>query len=157
MGSPCQLIVLFSLMHLRAIQSAIIGCSQSQKSFFPSFSIAFPCCQFIVYHFVSSGSSPLSIAQFTANTFKALLCRLTYSVPTSCLHPDKRWCTVSLCSAHNLHLLHSTYPLIFFHAVVSTICSICSCDMNIDDVFLGSVLHFNQSESSSLYCLGISL
>ena len=110
--------------------------------------------KFVVYHFVSLGSRSFSVAHFTANTFKVLLCRLTYSVPASFLHPDKRWCTVSLCSPHNLHLSHSTNPLIFFHALVSTICS---CNTNIDDVFLGSVLHFNQPESSSLYCLGISL
>ena len=113
--------------------------------------LAFPV---VVYHFVSSGSSLFSIAYFTASTFKVFLCRLTYSLPTSFLHPDKRWCTVSLCSPQNLHLSHSTNPPIFFHALVSTICS---CNANILDVFLGSVLHFNQPESCSVYCLSISL
>ena len=124
------------------------------EEFFPSFSITFSRSQFVVYHFVSLGSSPLSIAHFTANTFKVLLCRVTYYVPTSFLNPDKRWCTVSLCSPHNLHLSHSTNHLIFVHALVSTICS---CNTNTDDVFLGPVLHFNQPGSSSLYFLGISL
>ena len=138
----------------RTIQTLLIGCSQSQKSFFLSFSITFPRSQFVVYHYLSSGSSPFSTVHFTANTFKVLLCRLIYSVPTSFLYLDRRWCTVSLCSPHNLHLSHSTNPLILFHALVSIICS---CNANIDDVFLGSVLHFNQPESSLLYCLAISL
>ena len=107
-----------------------------------------------LYITVSLGSRPFFVVHFTANIFKVLLCRLTYSVPASFLHPDKRLCTVSLCSPHNLHLSHSTNPLIFFHALVSTICS---CNTNIDDVFLGSVLHFNRPESSSLYFLSISL
>ena len=122
------------------------------EEFFPSFSITLSRSQFFVYHFVSLGSSPFSLAHFTANTFKVLLCRVTYYVPTSFLNPDKR--TVSLCSPHNLHLSHSTNPLIFVHALVSTICF---CNTNTHDDFLGSVLHFNQPRSSSLYCLGISL
>ena len=120
----------------------------SQKSFFQSFSIIFPRSQFFLYHFASLGSIPFSIAHFRTNTFKVLLCCLTYSLPTSFLHPDKRWYTVSLCSPHNLHLSHSTNPFIFFHAHVSTICL---CNTNIDDFFLVSVLHFNQPECSSLY------
>ena len=122
------------------------------EGFLSIFSITFLRPQFVVYHFVSSVSSPFSIAHFIANTFKELLCRLTYSAPTSFLHPDKRWCIVSLCSPHNLHLSHSTNPLIFFHALFP-----CFCNANIDDVFLWSVLQFNQPESSSLYCLGILL
>ena len=120
----------------------------SQKSFFQSFSIIFPRSQFFLYHFASLGSIPFSIAHFRTNTFKVLLCCLTYSLPTSFLHPDKRWYTVSLCSPHNLHLSHSTNPFIFFHAHVSTICL---CNTDIDDFFLVSVLHFNQPECSSLY------
>ena len=139
---------------LRAIQSVLIECSPSQKSFFPSFLTTFPRSQFVVCHFVSSGSSPFSTAHFTANTFTLLLCRLTCCVPTSVLHPDRRRCTVSLCSPPYLHLSHSSNPLIFFHALVSIICS---GNANIDDVFLGSVLYFNQPEFSLLYCLGISL
>ena len=119
--------------------SVLIGCSQSKKSFFPSFSITFPCSQFVVYHFVSLGSSPFYTSHFTANTFKVLLCRLQYSVPTSFFHPDRRWCTVSLRSTHNVHFSHATNPLIFFHTLVPIICS---CNANIDDVFLGSVVHF---------------
>ena len=137
-----------------AIQSILIGCSQSQKIFFPSFSITFPSSQFVVYHFASSGNSPFSTAHFTINTFKLLLCRLTYYVPTDYLHSGRRWWTVSLCSPHNLHLSYSTNPLIFFHTLVSIICS---SNANNDYNFLGSVLHFNQSESSALYFLDILL
>ena len=100
---------------LRAMQSVFIGCSQYQQSFFPSFSIIFPRSLFIVYNFVSSGSNPFSTAHFTANTFKVLLNRLTYSYPSSFWHPGRRWCTVSLYSPHN----HIT----FFHVLVSIICS----------------------------------
>ena len=55
-------------------------------SSFPSVSIPFPRSQFVVYHSGSSGSSAFSIVHFFANTFKVLLCRLTYSVPSSFLH-----------------------------------------------------------------------
>ena len=120
----------------------------SQKSFFQSFSIIFRRSQFFLYHFASLESIPFSIAHFRTTTFKVLLCCLTYSLPTSFLHPDKRWYTVSLCSPHNLHLSHSTNPLIFFHAHV---CTICLYNANIVDFFLVSVLYFNQPECSSLY------
>ena len=95
------------------MQSVLIGCSLSQKSFFPSFSINFPRFQFVVHHFVSSGSSPFSSAHFTANLLNVFLCCLAYSVPARFLHLDRRWCTVSLSYPHNLHLSHSTNPLIF--------------------------------------------
>ena len=75
-------------------------------------------------------------AHFTANTFKILLNRVTYSDPSSFLHPDRRWCTDSLCSPHNLHLSHSTDPLIFFHVLVSIICSRSE---NIYGVFVGYI------------------
>ena len=124
--------------------------------FFNNFS-AFPVCyRPLLQGTLSLSNSAFSTAHFTGNTFKVLLCRLTYSVPTSFLHPGRRWCTVSLLSSHNLYFPHSSNPLIFFHALVSIICS---CNVNIDDVFLGtSRLHFNQPESSWIFnCLGISL
>ena len=83
-----------------------------------------------------------------------LLCRCTYSVPTKFLHADRRWSVVSLWSLHYLHLSHSTNPRIFFHVLISIICS---CNAKIDAVFLRSMLHFNHPESSSLYYLGVSL
>ena len=78
------------------------------------FLITFSRSQFTVYHFLSSQSSSFSTAYFTAYTLKVLFFRLTYSVPSSFLHTDRRWLTVSLCSPHNLHLPHSTNLLIFF-------------------------------------------
>ena len=107
----------------------------------------------VVYRFVFSGSSPFSTAHFTAITFKLLLCCLIYSFTTSLFHPDRRLCTASLCSPHNLHLSHSIYPLIFYHALASIICS---CNANVDNVYLGSVFCFNQPEPSSLYCCVVS-
>ena len=86
---------------------------------------------FIVYNFVSSRSSPFSTSHFTANNFKILLNCFTYSDPSSFLQPDRKWCTVSLWSPHNLNLSHSTNPLIFFHVLVSIIYF---CNANIDDV-----------------------
>ena len=91
------------------MQFILTGCSQYQKSFFPLFSIIFSRSLFIVYSFVSSENSLFSTAHFTANTFKILLNRLTYSYPSSFLDPD----TISLCPQHNLHLSHSTDPLSF--------------------------------------------
>ena len=117
LGTPYQLIVLFSLMYLPMQGLVWSICSHWMfpvpEDFLSIFSINFPRSQFVVYHFVSLGSRPFSVAHFTANTFKVLLCRLTYSVPASFLHPDKRGCTVSLCSPHNLYLSHSTNPLFF--------------------------------------------
>ena len=127
---------------LFAVQFILIRCSQSQNSFSQLFSITFLCSHLISYHLVPSGSSPLSIAHFTARTFRALSCGLTYSVPANFLHPDNRCCTVSLYSPHNRHLSSFTNPLIFFHALVWIICS---CSANIDAVFQWSVLHFNQA------------
>ena len=77
----------------------------------------------LLYHFVSFETSPFPTAHFTANTFKILLGRLAYSIPTSFLHPYSRWCTISLWSPHNLDFSHSTSLLIFFHALASIICS----------------------------------
>ena len=160
LGTPCKLIVLFYLMYgiksdLQTIQSVLMVCSQPQKSFFPSFSITFLRSQFLLYHFVSSGSSLFSTVHFTANTFKVLLCRLTYSVPTILLYPNRKWCTVSQFSPHNLHLLYSTNTLNFFHTLVSIICS---SNANMDDVSLRSLLHFNQpGVFFTIYCLGITL
>ena len=124
--------------------------------FFNNFSALPVCYRPLLQGTLSLSNSAFSTAHFTGNTFKVLLCRLTYSVPTSFLHPGRRWCTVSLLSSQNLYFPHSSNPLIFFHALVSIICS---CNVNIDDVFLGtSRLHFNQPESSWIFnCLGISL
>ena len=133
---------------LFAMQSIVKRCFQSQKISFPSFSSTFPLLQFVVYHFVSSGTSQFTTTHFIANTFKVLLCRLVYSVTTSFLYPYGSWCTVSLCEPHNLHWSHSTNALIVFHALISIICS---CNANIEDVFLRLVLHFNPSEFSSQY------
>ena len=77
-----------------------------------------------------------------------MLCHLEYSVLTSFMHPCRRCFTISACSPHNLYLLHSNNPLIFFYALVSIIGS---CNANINDVIWGSVLHFNLPGSSSLY------
>ena len=121
---------------LRAMQPILIGCSQNQKSFFPSFPIIFPRSLFVVYNFVSPASSPFSTAHFNANTFKVLLNRMTYPDPSSFLHPERKWCTVSLCSPHNLHLSHSTDALIFLHGLVSIICSR---NENIYGVFVGCI------------------
>ena len=139
---------------LLSVQFVRIRCSQSQNSFCPFLSSTVPRCHLTVYHFVSSGSTPFSIAHFTANTFRALSWRFRYSVPASFLHPDRRCWTVSLCSPHSRQLSSSTNPLIFFQAFVSIICS---WSAKIDDVFLGSVLQFNLPKSSSPYSFGISL
>ena len=101
---------------------------QSHSNFLPLFSITFPCSYLIAYHLVPSGSSPFSIAHFTARTFRAFPCRLTYSIPASFLHFDNRCSTISLYSPQNWHLSSFTNPLIFFHALVSIICS---CSANI--------------------------
>lgn len=111
---------------LQAMQSVVNRFPQPQKSFSSYFSTIFLRSQFVVQHYVSSQSSPISTVHFTASTFKVLLCRVTYtyqlflhSVPTSFLHPDRRWCVVSLCSPSNLHLSYSTNHLIFFHDLIS--------------------------------------
>ena len=44
--------------------------------------------------------------------------------------------------------------MLFFHPLVFITCS---CNANIDDVFLRSVLHIDKPESSTVYCFGISL
>ena len=68
--------------------------------------------------------------------------------------PRAVYILLTRCSPHNLHLSSSISPLIFFYALDSTICS---CNANMDAVFLGSVLHFNHSKSASSYFDGISL
>ena len=109
-------------------------------SCFPLFPKTFPFSHLSLYHFVSVGNIPLSVALCTSSTFYALSCLPTYSDPASCLHPANKCCAVSLNSPHNLHLSWSTSPLIIFHAFVSIICS---CHVNINAVFLGSVLYFS--------------
>ena len=79
-----------------------IRCSQSQHNFLPFFSIIFPFSHFSFHHFLFSGRSPVLIAHCTANTFKALSCRLTYSVPAIFSQPANKCCTVSL---HSLSLI----------------------------------------------------
>ena len=69
-----------------------------------------------------------------------MLCRLEYCVPSSFLHPYRRFFNISRCSPYNLHLPHSNNPLIFFYVFVFIFCS---SNANTDDVTLGSVLHFN--------------
>ena len=94
-----------------AIPFLLTGCTRSQKSFIASFSLTFPhshhCIPLCIFREKSIFYS--FTAHFTANTFKVLLCRLTYSVPPCSLHPDKRGCMISVCSPHNLHLSHSTH------------------------------------------------
>ena len=81
---------------LRAMYSVLIGFSKYQKNIFLSFSITFPLSELVMFHFVSSVSSPFSTAHFIVNTFKVLLRRLTYFLATSFLPLDRRRCTVSL-------------------------------------------------------------
>ena len=127
------------------MQSILIGCPQSQISFFPSFSITFQRFLFVVCNFVSSRSSSFSASHFTTNNLKVLMNDFIHSDPFSFLQTDRRWCNVSLCYPYNLHLSHSANPLILFHVLVSIICS---CNANIGDVFLGyisacrSLLHY---------------
>ena len=81
---------------LRATHSVLIPSPRRFFSiFFNHFSTSPVCCiplcifreQFVFYSFT---------AHFTANIFKVLFCCLTYFVPTSYLHPDKKWYTISL-------------------------------------------------------------
>ena len=125
------------------MQSVLSGCSQPQRSFFPSFFNHFLAFLVRCIPLWSSGSSSFSTAHFTATTFKVLLCCLTFSLSTSFWHPE-RCCTVSRRSPYNLHVLHPTNPPIFVHALVSMIFS---CNAKIY-VFLGyistsqSLLHY---------------
>ena len=93
----------------------------------------------------------LLIAHRTANTFSALLCHRTYSVLANFFQPAKRCCTVPFCFRHNRHLFS---PLIFFHAIVSTICS---CMLNTAAILAGPVLHFSHPLSAFVWFLGILL
>ena len=89
---------------LHVMQSILIGCPQSQISFFPSFSITFQRFLFVVYNFVSSRSSPFWASHFTAHNLKVLMNHFTYSDPSSFLQRNRKWCNVSLCYLYNLHL-----------------------------------------------------
>ena len=68
---------------LHVMQSILIGSTQSQISFFPSFSITFQRSLFVVYNFVSSRSSPFSASHFTTSNLKVLMNNFTYSDPFS--------------------------------------------------------------------------
>ena len=119
--------------------SAIYSCS----NLFPlqHLTIAFnhfPFPWFSVYHFVPSGCRELSIAHFSGNTFSELSYRLLYSVPAIFLLPASRCWTVSLTCRVSLYCSSSNKPLFFFHGFVSIICS---CNVYINAVILGFVLH----------------
>ena len=108
----------------------------------------------IVYHFVSSGSSPFSTAlqPILLLTLSKYYCVAWHNLFLLALYTQTgggSWFPYApriTCICH--------IPLIFFHALVSIIFFF---NANIDDVFLGSVLHFKQREFSSLYCFGMLL
>ena len=116
------MVAIYKTRHL-AVFVVLIWCSQSQRSLYPFLWITLPFVQFWFHHFVSGGSTPLLITHQTAITFSALLCHQTNSVLANFLQPAIRCCTVSFCFWHNQHWSLSFSPLIFFYAIVSTICS----------------------------------
>ena len=110
----------------------------SHYNILPLLSIIFPFPWFSVYHFVPSGCRTLSIAHFSGNMFSELSYRLLYSVPAIFLLPASRCWTVSLTCRVSLYCSSSNKPLFFFHGFVSIICS---CNVSINAVILGFVLH----------------
>ena len=110
----------------------------SHYNILPLLSIIFPFPWFSVYHFVPSGCRELSIAHFSGNTFSELSYRLLYSVPAIFLLLASRCWTVSLTCRVSLYCSSSNKPLFFFHGLVSIICS---CNVYINAVILGFVLH----------------
>ena len=62
------------------------------------------------------------------------------------MHPARRCYAVSLSLLHNLHCSWFPIPRIFFHLIVSTICS---CRLKIALVFLASAFHCKHLCSSS--------
>lgn len=110
----------------------------SHYNILPLLSIIFHFPWFSVYHFVPSGCRALSIAHFSGNMFSELSYRLLYSVPAIFLLPASRCWTVSLTCRVSLYCSSSNKPLFFFHGFVSIICS---CNVYINAVILGFVLH----------------
>ena len=91
--------------------------------------------QVVVYHCVSSGSSLVSTAHFTVLFFQIIVVSfdILYSYQPFVPKQEVVHCFFVLFTYCNLHLSSSTDPLIFFHVLVSIICS---CDAN-TDIFSG--------------------
>ena len=87
-----------------------------------------------IFHFFHSH------AHWTAITFNALSWCFTFPIPANFWHPARRCWSVSLYLLHNLNCSWSIILLIFFHLIVSTICS---CRLKTAAVFLGSVFYCN--------------
>ena len=142
LGLPYQLIVSFFSMCLPVLGLVYVQCRPLSLDI-PntrrlSFSIIFPRSLVVVYRFVFSGSSPFSpaILLLTFSEYYWIVWH-TLTLLLFC----KMWCTVSLCSPHNLYMPHSAVPVIFFQVLVSIICSY---NANIDGVFVGYI-SINQS------------
>ena len=141
---------------VHVMQSALIGCPQFQESLFPFFNnisrFQICCMQFCIFReqpIFHSPFLPLNVSKYCCVVWHTLFL-LSFCKQTRC---D----ALFLCAPQInciYHIPHFTNPLIFFHTLVSVICS---CNANIDSVFLGSVLHFNQLEFSSLYYFGVWL
>ena len=129
------------------IRSGLIGVvvlfklnSKFQTNLALLFSKTCPLTQFSLYHFFPFPTNPYAFAHAIAITINALLCRATYSLLAIVFHQATRCSTVSLNSQHSRHLPFSISPLVTFHPLVSTICSI---TVIIDVVFLDVILCFN--------------
>ena len=103
---------------VRSVQSILIGCLKRVSFHLLQSLFHVPSLLYTTLYFQEAVNFLQPILLLT---FSKYCCCLTYSVPSSFLHPGRRWCTVSLCYPHILHLSHTTNPLIFFHALVSII------------------------------------
>ena len=146
---PYQLIVSFSFICLAMLVLANVQ--------FSPFSLDVPSPRRVSFHLFQSllhVPSPFSTAYFTVVNTQSIAVSFDILCSYQPLHLDMRWCTVSLCCPCNLHLSHSTKPLIFLHALVSIIFP---CNANIDDIFVRSLVHFNHPGPSLQYCFDISI